>query len=736
MKDLYRVLCGLWIFMMASCAGMEQELPLPEEEEGDIVLSVSTGITSSRADNTIAANELETAIDSLDIFVLAESDSKIKHYERIRTMPPAPGKVSLRVKKNDFQEGASYRVYVIANARASERDFQKLETLEDLRKVQVSDYRIQVTGGQKFGAIGPTITGVPGNFLMDGLAKRNNPSPMVLNDGTSEKVSLYVVLKRAAAKVVVKLRKGNSGILFDNCDIAKEEMGYSLRNMPYSTSMLEYGVPHEVSIRRTDFIADASGMFFHWTDSLVTIACYVYAYAWESTEFFDKGTRMMVNLPVKMVNEDNTTSDYHDSYYQVLLTKNNKFERNTYYEVNATIDAPGAIDHTNPEVLENLTYSAREWTDVNLQVGADNKPKYLRVNKDTLDMHYIVKDSTSLRFVSSSAVSVKVLNAYYIDKLGKQQNINASTTGIVITPDAGLVGNIQVKSPLPTNNAIRYINLEVANKDGSTKDTVLVRQYPLEYITNIQAWYSYRSDFGGTTYESQGTDRYVAATGWNQNNETWTKSSDQSKMDNALFGSKVVKQQNSDGTSVLHYYYWNRGWGASSYSIATKAGNLSSLKNARMYHVRITSTSPQYRVGVPRQTIKENETITINGVKHYAHYTETSEENNLLVSPSFMIASQLGATQSPGSLEQAASHCANYVEVYQKDGQKIHLTNWRLPTRAEVEIIMKFQYVPNAAMDEVLSGKYYWSAAGTVHNTGAKDQSSTQTAVRCVRDAY
>ena len=42
---------------------------------------------------------------------------------------------------------------MIANARASERDFQELETLEDLRKVQVSDYRIHVTGGQKLGQI-------------------------------------------------------------------------------------------------------------------------------------------------------------------------------------------------------------------------------------------------------------------------------------------------------------------------------------------------------------------------------------------------------------------------------------------------------------------------------------------------------------------------------------------------------------------------------------------------------
>lgn len=729
MKDLYRVLCGLWIFMMASCAGMEQELPLPEEEEGGIVLSVSTGITSSRADNTIAANELETAIDSLDIFVLAESDSKIKHYERIRTMPPAPGKVALRVKKNDFQEGASYRVYVIANARASERDFQELETLEDLRKVQVSDYRIHVTGGQKLGAIDPTITGVPGNFLMDGLAKLNNTSPMVLNDGTSEKVSLYVVLKRAAAKVVVNLRKGNSGILFDNCDIAKEEMGYSLRNMPYSTTMLEDGVPHEVSIRRTDFIADASGMFFHWTDNLVTIACYVYAYAWESTEFFDKGTRMMVNLPVKMVNEDNTTSDYHDSYYQVLLTKNNKFERNTYYEVNATIDAPGAIDHTNPEVLENLTYSAREWTDVNLQVGADSKPKYLRVNKDTLDMHYIVKDSTSLRFVSSSAVSVKVLNAYYIDKFGQQQNINASTTGIVITPDAGLVGNIQVNSPLPTNNAIRYINLEVANNDGSTKDTVLVRQYPLEYITNIQAWYSYRSDFGGTTYENKGSNRYVAAD-W-KDNKTWAKLRNLSDLDGATFASKFVYTQYNDGTSKLRYYYWRNY----SQKVSSTEGNLGALDNARMYHVRITSTSPQYRVGVPRQTIKENETITINGVKHYAHYTETSVENNLLVSPSFMIASQLGASQAVGDLEAAASHCANYVEVYQKNGQKIHLTNWRLPTQAEIQIITKFQKSSDA-MDIVLSGDNYWSSAGIIAKETGQITNVDKANIRCIRDAY
>ena len=107
---------------------------------------------------------------------------------------------------------------------------------------------------------------------------------MIINDGTATNVSLYVLLKRAAAKVVVNLKRGKTGILFDDCPTAKEEMGYSLRNMPFSTSIFEDGTPHQVSIRRTDFIADANGMFFHWTDTMVTIACYVYAYAWESYE--------------------------------------------------------------------------------------------------------------------------------------------------------------------------------------------------------------------------------------------------------------------------------------------------------------------------------------------------------------------------------------------------------------------------------------------------------------------
>lgn len=56
---------------------------------------------------------------------------------------------------------------------------------------------------------------------------------------------------------------------------------------------------------------------------------------------------------------------------------------------------------------------------------------------------------------------------------------------ILITPDKGLNGKLDVHSDLPRNNTIRYIEVRVTNEDGNER-TVTIEQYPLEYITNIQ----------------------------------------------------------------------------------------------------------------------------------------------------------------------------------------------------------------------------------------------------------
>lgn len=72
---------------------------------------------------------------------------------------------------------------------------------------------------------------------------------------------------------------------------------------------------------------------------------------------------------------------------------------------------------------------------------------------------------------------------------------------------------------------MRYIIFTVENEEGIKRE-VKVAQYPLEYITNIQGWYSYRSDFGGTTWENyrDPSQKRVSAYNYDSRNDTWSYS--------------------------------------------------------------------------------------------------------------------------------------------------------------------------------------------------------------------
>jgi hypothetical protein len=161
-----------------------------------------------------------------------------------------------------------------------------------------------------------------------------------------------------------------------------------------------------------------------------------------------------------------------------------------------------------------------------------------------------------------------------------------------------------------------------------------------------------------------------------------------------------------------------------------------------MYHVRITATSGEYNLGVPRQTTSDNVDFA---------YTDPGHDNENLVSPSFMIASRLGFVNSGGlssantkEKRQSVSrdHCAYYVEV--ADNGTVY-DDWRLPTASELRIIMELQGTSSQsadAIDYLLNADYYYSASGPVFNPkndsnvseGRADDDSW--AIRCIRDAY
>lgn len=706
-----RILNTLLISAVSVLAFSCQEMPdIDVASNESIVLDISSGLTKA------ADTDVESFVSHLDVIIF-DVDGTVpgnKVYSGRYNVNNASS-VTLNAKRSSFPAGSRYYVYLIANSTLAEADFGAVATYNDLVDKKQEDFDLHLTG--------LTVEGAPKYFLMDAVAEdTDGASPVVLNNGVlSDNTVLSALLTRAAAKVVVNI-KASEKVEFKNFTVTEGSEGglYYLRNMPYDAYLLaEAREDEDIRTAKVRNTSKTNNAYFTWNPSAdsrnVSLTTYVYPNNWADNSILERETSIVVNLPMTFTS-DGTSTDYKNSWYKIPMTDEKMFRRNNYYEVNIDLNRPGAATETVPEELKDIYYSVTEWTVQDIFVGGDDRPKYLSVNKESLEMHNIAVDATTLEFASSSPVTITVKDVYYYDKFGQKTSVSPDITG---TTDGGIAGNITVNSPVPTNNAIRYFTLVVTNQEGITRE-VTVAQYPLEYITNQQGWYSYRSDFytgtyAPTTYEYKGSRRVAAD--WDYN--SWDYST--SVQNNYFFGSKVARM-NDDGTSRLYYYSWSQ-YGS---TVNTNAGNLTALDNARMYHVQITASSGKYTIGIPKQDA--------NG------FTDDGEDNAELVSPSFMIASQLGATQPPTSVEQAERHCREYVEVHDPDNDPdtdnaIHYDNWRLPTAAEIQIIIDFQYVENAAMDEVLSGPYYWSATGQVHNPGSGDD-DTQSAVRCIRDVY
>lgn len=728
------VVCLAGGLLLCACNTEEMLETDPGVACNDIVLDMSA--PSSRA----AAEGPEVAIDHIDVLIFKDSDEGLVWHERVTDAPDARGKITLAARRTDFEQDGNYWVYLVANSTHGAEEFASLADLTGLRSMVQEDRRIHLTGLAN-------VPSAPKSFLMDGVAYpagyAQEPvaaAPVVLYNGRpADNTELKAVLRRAAAKIVIRISRGDA-VVFD-VNTPGVQPGYYLRNMPYSTSLISgVDAPAELitpSLTTTDYFAQ--------TEQSIVVTAYTYAHEWVNESTLEQEVRMVVNIPMFFRDQS-----YPNSYYQIPVCREKTLARNTYYEVAVTVNAPGAMDPMKPVELTNLTYSACPWEETMINIGGeDGRPIYLTVNQSEMEMRSISEDSTTLQFASSSDVSTRVTKVYYYDKFGQKQETTDPSAiaemGIRATPDPGLTGSIGIVSPLPTNNTIRYMELEVSNEDGDgVTRTVTIVQYPLEYITNILGWYSYRDDFEGTTYEmlnwrkkedvegvrfdanSRITSRRCACS-WSYNR--WNYYNTPSGFFKSKVAGPVATTGANAGKAYIYYYQWDEygswfGFPPYTYSLSVGDPVWEKYANPRMYHVRITSSSGDYTVGRPR--------MTADGI------TDPGADNAELVSPSFMIASQLGAVTTTNSVGVAASHCEQYVEVYKDEttGETVHLTDWRLPTKAELEIIMKFQYVENAAMDEVLGGEYYWSASGSVRNSKGTDGTENNAYIRCIRDVY
>ena len=786
------ILTAMMVLLAAvSCTDISENMDTSVHDDA-VVLHFSTPDVSVKG--TVADNACESNMSHLDVVIFEYKDSRYEpfHHERISVSSTPRGTVSLHRTKNDFAENTQYKFFVIANSTVDEDVYYKdgqLLSYEEFLHLDQTDMLIHLSGVDHH-IMNPHY---PQIFLMDGVAYMGDKEPalpghVVINDqDNNDDVVLNVILRRAAAKILITIIPGDN-VTFTPELMAKSH-GYLVRNMPNRTTLVaEGGYPlnengakpywQSTTISQSPYFNLVQVKDKNGNDTYgIQLTAYCYSHQWEKSYVFERGTSVVMMLPlIYKESEQDEAVEYVNNYYQLSITKNQQIKRNTLYDLRISLNAPGAEDVTTPEEVDDIQYFTAPWEEVDLPISGESTVKYLKVNKEKIYMYNISDDNSSLYFSSSSPITVELVanSAYYYNKYNQKTSLSDNQVDIYALSENGAVsGNISVHSDIPTNNTIRYFQIKVTNEDGLS-EIVDVEQYPLIYITNNLPWYSYRDDYyyrttGGhtfrdntnqltadgddpTTYRFAG-DHIVSIYQIDDVNLTtkqvkYTYSSSTPSNNHGFTVSKYrgEKVSNSENYSIM-YYNFSYTRSGRNYVWSMKTNTKCEDHNVRNYHVRIMASSDKYTVGRP-------------ALDEYG-YTSGDEENSKLVSPSFVIASRLGAVLSTYSglsnmsndkkLVAFADHCKNYVEVDdinddKKDPVKVY-DNWRLPTEAELQIIIDIQGTSgqNAdAIDFLLNGGYYMSASGPVFNNKNSDSTeelvdpmqASGVAIRCVRDAF
>lgn len=663
---------------MAGCSAQDDFFTETSSES----LSIKPSVTEATVSRAVASDiDLrEAALDNLYVKIFDQEYNKEQRVnkkfdsnlqsEKKEILGQGNWKVDL-----NLQENKEYFVYSIANAN---EDLTQVNSLADLEKKVQTDKDIW----KPYSSSNKNATK---NFLMTAI----NSKWTVSKEPTQ---TIESNLTRAAAKIVVNLK-----INVEDYEVVGEPT-WQLLN--YNTQTTLFGENTAKSIASMSE-AETSEAMKKTTDGYQLVT-YSYETSWN-----DNASAPQAKIKVMLRKGEEKPVDY---YYSIPVRdpKTTKsLDRNYVYTAKATVTSLGSSSDITYGDAMDLVYDVQKWTQGEETTINAGEQKYLLVSPTFMIMKNQRFDDSTIKFYGSGKCTVETVAIYYYDKNGKKQSCSGSQSFKASAQYADGHGELQDQGTIVIGDAnnktndfvplsVKYIKIKVTC-DG-LEELVTIKQYPLEYIQGIAGWYSTKSIDGWIDWQTD------------QASHDTKKTSSDSKFD-----AKV-----KDGDYIYIYqdnrYRYGSRW--EGYYYAATKGSQASLgqHNNQMYVVQITSTQQDqtdYKIGHVT-TIDPN--------------TKQSKEN--VVSPAFMLASQLGTVTPFGNGVDASNHCDKYVEV-RTDGEKY--TDWRLPTAAEIGVICKYQNNESQnVMSQVLRAHSYWALDGS-EVTANEDDSNTGY-VRCVRD--
>lgn len=655
---------------MAGCSAQDDFFTETSSESLSIKPSV-TEATVSRAAVPSEQTLREAALDTLYVKIFdkeyQEQSVNKKFDSNLQSNhKEVLGKGNWKVDLN-LQENKDYFVYSIANAK---EDLTQVNSLADLKTKVQTDEDIWKPYSNK---------NATKNFLMTA-----NSDWTVSKEPTQ---TIESKLTRAAAKIVVNLKINVEGY---------EVVGVpTWQLLNYNTQTTLFG---ENTAKSIASMSEAEAM--KKTTDGYQLVTYSYATSWK-----DNASAPQAKIKVMLKKDGETPVDY---YYSIPVRDpkaTKSLDRNYVYTAKATVTSLGSSSDITYGDAMNLVYDVQKWTQGEKTTINAGDQKYLLVSPTFMIMKNQRFDNSTIKFYGSGECKVKTDEIYYYDKNGNKKNLysgsqyfSASANYAVGHDKLKDQGTIVIGDENNTTNdfvplSVKYIKIKVTCEGVEDPVYVTIKQYPLEYIQGIAGWYSTKSIDGWIDWQ---TDQEA------HSNEK--KSYDSNFNAKVKIGTKIYEYND--------YYSYYYGYYYAKYDQYATSGQ----DNNQMYVVQITSTN------------QTNSDYKIGHVTNIDPNTKQSQED--VVSPAFMLASQLGTVLPFDDGVDASEHCDKYIEV-RKDGTKY--TNWRLPTASEIGVITKYQYNNKQdVIDVVLAGGSYWALNGKEVKTNNGNSSTGY--VRCVRD--
>ena len=579
--------------------------------------------------------------------------------------------------EKDLQEGNTYSVKSVANATGS------------------GDVQTDVDIWKPYDATGNSNK----MFLMSSIQDYQ-----VTKEPTQ---TIPVNLARAAAKIALTIHVDVEGY-------TAGQAKWQLKN--YNAKTTIFGSNTESELKDGEMVEAQGG------SGEYTVTTYSYATQWN-----DDTKAPAIYLQVPLTADGNTEMNYYKIPVRDPKATGEdakKLNRNTIYTIDAKINNKGGSSEIGYITTGKVVYDVLPWSDGGT-TDIDANTSYLMVTPKVVYMKNVEKDM-SVTYKSSSPVNIVSKKVYYIDNEGNTEVYSEGYKETIIKKEkvwvsgfwgigghyeyrvkeeipfypyptkmelqnekdgVNLGGKIAINSPIPQNRFSKYIVLTLENAEGK-QATVKYKQSPLIETQNFFGDYSSRSKDGWA---------YRTAAGQN-----------------------VYNSYTYDYNGGYQAKYYENSYIRSFYNDTP----FDNLKNNRMYIIQVSSTKDsKYNIAHPN-------------IDKSTGYT-----NDEVVSPAFMIASQLGAVISANfNQSRAKTHCETYREVKKENDKQVIYDGWRLPTKTEIQFIVDFQqesYKNNKGKTKqpikpVLEGANYYTLNNKTVATGV--ESGDEVFVRRVRD--